>query len=224
MDVDLFSALRLSLGVALASTLLILPVGLYLGWLLARRTWRGKILVETLVGLPLVVPPVATGLMLLWLFGRRGWIGRWFHDWWGWDIVFTWHAAVIAAAVMAFPLLVRSCRAAFAGVDPRLEQVAHTLGAGTWRTFFTITLPLASRGVTAGVLLAFTRALGEFGATVVVAGNIPGKTSTLSLSIYSLVELGRDREALLLMGASVVLAFGAVVTSEWIHKKGRGAA
>lgn len=219
MDVDLFSALRLSLGVALASTLLILPVGLYLGWLLARKSWRGKILVETLVGLPLVVPPVATGLILLWVFGRRGWIGYWLHAWWGWDLVFTWYAAVIAAAVMAFPLLVRSCRAAFAEVDPRLEQVAHTLGAGPGRTFFSVTLPLASRGVTAGVLLAFTRALGEFGATVVVAGNIPGKTSTLSLSIYSLVELGRDREALLLMGTSVGLAFAAVVASEWIHQR-----
>ncbi len=223
MDVDLFSALRLSLGVALASTLLILPIGLYLGWLLARKSWRGKILVETLVGLPLVVPPVATGLILLWLFGRRGWIGRWFYEWWGWDIVFTWHAAVLAAAVMAFPLLVRSCRTAFAEVDPRLEQVAHTLGAGSGRTFFTVTLPLASRGVTAGVLLAFTRALGEFGATVVVAGNIPGKTSTLSLSIYSMVELGRDREALMLMATSVALAFAAVVTSEWIHRKRKGA-
>ena len=221
MDVDLLSALRLSLGVAAASTVFILPFGVALGWLLARKSWRGKVLVETLVTLPMVIPPVATGLVLLWLLGRRGWIGKWLHEGFGLDIAFTWFAAVIAAAVMAFPLLVRSCRSAFAEVNPRLEQVAHTLGAGTWRTFFTITLPLASRGVTAGVLLAFTRALGEFGATVVVAGNIPGKTSTLSLSIYSLVELGRDHEALALMGVSVGLAFVAVVSSEWIHRKGR---
>ncbi|RKX30538.1 MAG: molybdate ABC transporter permease subunit [Verrucomicrobia bacterium] len=221
MEVDLLRTLRLSLGVATASTLLILPCGLLLGWLMARKSWRGKVLVETLVALPLVIPPVATGLILLWVFGRHGWIGRWLHEWWGWDIVFTWYAAVIAAAVMAFPLLVRSCRSAFAEVNPRLEQVAHTLGAGPWRTFFTITLPLASRGVAAGVLLAFSRALGEFGATVVVAGNIPGKTATLSLSIYSLIELGRDREALVLMSMSIVLAFAAVVAGELIHRNRR---
>lgn len=224
MEVDLLRAVRLSLGVAAASTLVILPFGVLLGWLLARKSWRGKVVVETLVALPMVIPPVATGLILLWLFGRRGWIGSWLFEWFGWDIAFTWYAAVIAASVMAFPLLVRSCRSAFAEVNPRLEQVAHTLGAGAWRTFFTITLPLASRGVMGGVLLAFSRALGEFGATVVVAGNIPGKTSTLSLSIYSLIELGRDRDALLLMGTSVGLAFAAVVTSELISHRRRAPA
>jgi len=221
MEVDLLRTLRLSLGVATAGTLLILPFGLFLGWLMARRSWRGKILVETLVALPLVIPPVATGLILLWLFGRHGWIGRWLYETWGWDIVFSWYAAVLAAAVMAFPLLVRSCRAAFAEVNPRLEQVAHTLGAGPWRTFFTITLPLASRGVAAGILLAFSRALGEFGATVVVAGNIPGKTATLSLSIYSLIEMGRDGEAFVLMSMSIALAFAAVVAGELIYRKRR---
>jgi len=224
MEVDLLRTVRLSPGVAAASTLVILPFGVFLGWLMARKSWRGKVLVETLVALPMVIPPVATGLILLWLFGRRGWIGGRLFEWFGWDIAFTWYAAVVAASVMAFPLLARSSRSAFAEVDPRLEQVAHTLGAGAWRTFFTVTLPLASRGVSAGVLLAFTRALGEFGATVVVAGNIPGKTSTLSLSIYSLIELGRDRDALLLMVTSVALAFVAVVASELIHRRRRVAA
>ena len=222
MDIDILTALRLSLMVALSSTVLILPIGLALGWLMARRTWRGKVVVETLVTLPLVVPPVATGLILLWLLGRQGFPGGWLHRTFGVDIVFTRYAAILAAAVMAFPLLVRSCRSAFAEVDPRLEQVAQTLGAGFWRTFFTITLPMASRGVLAGIVLAFARALGEFGATVVVAGNIPGETATLSLSIYSMVELGRDRDALILMGFSVALAFLAVVGSEIIHRRRGG--
>jgi molybdate transport system permease protein len=221
MESEILEILRLSLGVAATATLLILPLGLGLGWLMARRSWKGKVLVETLVTLPLVIPPVATGLLLLWVLGRQGFIGRFLHDSLGVDLVFTRYAAVIAAAVMAFPLLVRSCRSAFSEVDPRLEQVASTLGAGFWRVFFTITLPLAARGVVAGMVLAFARALGEFGATVVVAGNIPGETATLSLSIYSLVELGRDRDASVLMLASILLAFTAVVAGEWILRRKR---
>lgn len=209
-----------SLGVAALGTLLILPGGVALGWLLARRRWYGKALVETLVALPLVMPPVATGLILLKLLGRRGPLGE-FLEAVGWDIVFTWKAVVIAAAVMAIPLLVRNARVAFEEVPERLEQVARTLGAGPWRVFFTITLPLASRGLCAGGVLAFARALGEFGATAMVAGFVPGETVTLSLGIYHQVQLGRDTEAFLLLGISASLAFGAVILSELLLRKRR---
>jgi molybdate transport system permease protein len=207
-----------TLGVAAASTAVIFPFGIALAWLLARRDWPGKSLIETLVALPLVIPPVATGLLLLKLLGRRGPFGDLLAGL-GWEIVFTWRGVVIATAIMSFPLLVRTARVAFEGVNPRLEQVARTLGAGPWRVFATITLPLASRGLVAGVVLAFARALGEFGATIMVAGYIPGETATLSLSIYHLVQLGRDAEALGLLGISLALAFGAVWTSEWFLRR-----
>ena len=205
--------------VAAAGMLLILPPGIALGWLLARREWRGKALVETLVALPLVMPPVATGLVLLRLLGRRGFAGRWIEAVFGAGIVFTWRAVVIAAAVMSFPLLVRTARLAFEGVNPRFEQVARTLGAGPWRAFATITLPLAARGLVAGAVLAFARALGEFGATVMVAGFIPGRTATLALSIYHLVQLGRDGDAWTLVAVSAALAFAALGLSEALLRR-----
>ncbi len=208
-----------TLGVAALSTLLILPVGIALAWLLARREWRGKSVVETLVALPLVMPPVATGLILLKLLSRRGLVGDWLERSFGWEIVFTWRGVVIATAVMSFPLLVRTARVAFENVNPRLEQVARTLGAGPWRVFASITLPLARRGLVAGALLAFARALGEFGATIMVAGYIPGQTATLSLSIYHLVQLGRDAEAFGLLAVSVAIAFAAVWASEWFLRR-----
>jgi len=201
------------------SLLLILPPGLALAWLLARKAWPGKTLVETLVTLPLVVPPVATGLVLLHLFGRRGLFGAWIEGALGVEIVFTWRAVVIATAVMSFPLLVRTARVAFENVNPRLEQVARTLGAGPWRVFGTITLPLAARGLLAGAVLAFARGLGEFGATVMVAGFIPGQTVTLALSIYQQVNLGRDDLAWPLLGVSVALAFGAVWVAEVLAQR-----
>lgn len=201
------------------ATLIILPPGLLLAWILARRDWPGKSLVETAVALPMVMPPVATGLILLKLLGRRGPLGRLLHDHLGIDVVFTWKAVVLAMAVMAFPLLVRSARVAFEGVPTRLEQIARTLGAGEARVFFTITLPLAMRGILGGSLLAFARALGEFGATILVAGSIPGKTTTLSVSIYQLVQLGQDDEAYRLMIVAIVVAFGAVWLSEWFLRR-----
>lgn len=210
-----------TLAIAAASTVAILPFGLALGWLLARRAWPGKALVETLVALPLVIPPVATGLVLLKLFGRRGPLGGFLHENLGIEIVFTWKAVLLATAVMSLPLLVRSARVAFEEVDPRLENVARTLGAGPWRVFFTITLPLAARGLVAGALLAFARALGEFGATVMVAGYFVGETATLSLGIYHLVQLGRDAEAFALLAVSVALAFGAVLASELLLRRAR---
>jgi molybdate transport system permease protein len=202
--------------VAAMGTLLILPPGLLLAWLLARYKWPGKPLVETLVALPLVMPPVATGLILLRLLGRRGLIGGFLHNSLGFDIVFTWRGVVVAMAVMCIPLLVRTARVAFEGVNPRLEQIGRTLGASEGRIFFTITLPLAARGILGGVLLAFARALGEFGATILVAGNIPGRTSTLSLAIYQMVQLGHDEDAFRLLGISVIIAFLAVWGSEWL--------
>ncbi len=218
---DTWQITAFTLAIAAASTLAILPFGLALGWLLARRAWPGKAFVETFVALPLVIPPVATGLILLKLFGRRGPLGGFLHETMGVEIVFTWKAVLLATAVMSFPLLVRSARVAFEEVDHRLEKVARTLGAGPWRVFFTITLPLAARGLTAGALLAFARALGEFGATVMVAGYFVGETATLSLGIYHLVQLGRDAEAFALLGVSVALAFGAILASELLLGRAR---
>jgi molybdate transport system permease protein len=206
-------------GMAVLSTLLLLVPGTALAWLLARKQWRGKALVETLVALPLVLPPVVTGLLLLKLFGRRGPLGGWLYHQFGLDVVFTWRAVVLALAVMALPLFVRVVRAAIEEVNPALEQMAHTLGAGRWRVLFTITLPLAKRGLFAGTLLAFARALGEFGATIMVAGNIPGRTTTLAVSIYQNVQMGEDNHALLLAGVSLALALAALWGSERLLRK-----
>lgn len=216
---DVLPVTLFTLGVALLSTLLILPGGVALGWLLARRSWPGKVLVETLVALPLVIPPVATGLILMKLFGRRGPLGVLLSHTFGVDIVFTWKAVVLATAAMALPLLVRTARVAFEEVPGRFEAVARTLGAGPWRVFFTVTLPLARRGLLAGCVLAFARALGEFGATVMVAGMIPGETITLALGIYHEVQLGHDSAALGLLTISVALAFGALAASEWLLRR-----
>jgi molybdate transport system permease protein len=204
-----------SLAVALASTLAILPFGIAVAWLFARKEWPLKSVAETVVLLPLVMPPVSTGLILLKLFGRRSPVGSWLYER-GVEIVFNWKGVLIAMAVMSFPLLVRSVRTAFAEVNPRLEQIAATLGASAPRIFLAVTIPLAFRGIVAGALLAFSRALGEFGATILLAGNIPGKTQTLSLAIFNFVQLGQDREAYTLLGITVVLAFASVWCSEWL--------
>ncbi len=210
-----------SLRMALASLLLVLPPGLALAWWLARKNWRGKALVETFVSLPLVLPPVVTGLMLLQIFGRRGpvAVGGWLHERLNFDVAFTWHAVALALAAMSLPLFVRAARTAFEEVDVKFEQLARTLGAGEWRVFFTITLPLARRGVLAGTLLAFARALGEFGATIMVAGNIPGRTTTLPVAIYAAVQNGEDAHAWTLAGASAVIAFAAVFVSETLLRR-----
>jgi molybdate transport system permease protein len=209
---------------AVLATVAIFPFGVALAWFLARKSWPGKPIVETLIALPLVMPPVATGLILLKLLGRKGPIGRFLHDQFDLEVVFTWRAVVAAMAVMSFPLLVRGARIAFEAVNPRLEQVATTLGAPPFRVFLTVTFPLAIRGIIAGSVLAFARALGEFGATILVAGNIPGKTTTLSVSIYSDIQLGHDRDAFRLLAVSVVLAFAAVWISEWLFKRSAPAA
>ncbi len=204
--------------VAALSTVVILPFGLGMAWLLARHDWPGKSLVETVITLPLVMPPVATGLILLEFFGNHG-IGGFIQKHLGFRIIFTWRAVMVALCVMSFPLLVRSARMAFEGVNPRLEQIARTLGAGNLRVFLTISVPLARRGIVGGMLLAFARALGEFGATIMVAGNIAGRTQTVSLAIFQSVQDFQDAEAYRLLGVSVVLAFMAVWTSEWVMRR-----
>ena len=209
-----------SISVGLASTLLILPFGIALAWLFARKEWPLKSVIETAVLLPLVMPPVSTGLILLKIFGRRSPLGQWLYER-GIEIVFNWKGVLIAMSVMSFPLLVRSVRTSFAEVNPRLEQIAATLGASPLRIFFVITIPLAYKGIVAGALLAFSRALGEFGATILLAGNIPGKTQTLSLAIYNYVQLGKDSDAYVLLGITVALAFLFVWCSEWLLRTGR---
>jgi molybdate transport system permease protein len=209
-----------SLSVGLASTLLILPFGIALAWLFARKEWPLKSVIETIVLLPLVMPPVSTGLILLKVFGRRSSVGQWLYER-GIEIVFNWKGVLIAMAVMSFPLLVRSVRTSFAEVNLRLEQIAATLGASPLKIFFVITIPLAFKGIVAGALLAFSRALGEFGATILLAGNIPGQTQTLALAIYNFVQTGKDSEAYTLLGITVFLAFTFVWISEWLLRTGK---
>jgi len=212
---DTWQVTLFSIAVGLASTLVILPFGITLAWLFARKEWPLKSLFETIVLLPLVMPPVSTGLILLKIFGRRSPVGQWLYQM-GFEIVFNWKGVLIAMAVMSFPLLVRSVRISFAEVNPRLEQIAATLGASPLRIFFVITIPLAYKGIVAGALLAFSRALGEFGATILLAGNIPGRTQTLSLAIYNFVQLGKDADAYVLLAITVALAFSFVWVSEWL--------
>lgn len=194
---------------ASAATVLMTVPGVALAWLLARYEFPGKSLLEAAVTLPLVIPPVATGLILLTLFGNRGPFGR-FLDAVGIDLIFTWKAVVLAMAVMGLPLLVRTVRAGFEQVNRRYELIAGSLGARPLRIFMTITLPLAARSVIAGAILGFSRALGEFGATIMVAGNIPGRTRTLSVAIYGYTETGQDAAAGRLLVISVVIAFAAL--------------
>jgi molybdate transport system permease protein len=203
---------------AALATLLILPLGLGLALVLARWRGPGTGLVETLCSLPLVLPPTAVGLVLLELLARRGVLGSWLAEH-GIEIAFTWKGVVVATAVMAFPLLVRTARVAFEEVDPRLVGLARTLGCGPVAAFFRVTLPLAWRGVLAGTVLAFARALGEFGATVMLAGNIPGRTQTLSLAIFQATQTGDDARARTLAAVTVALAFVTLWTVERLVRR-----
>jgi len=214
------TALLLSARVAFWATLAILPPGIALGWLLARREVPGKALIETLTALPLVLPPTAVGYLLLRLLARDGPLGARTLGF-DLDLLLTWKGAVLAAAVMALPLVVRTARVAFEEVDPRLEGMARTLGLGPVATFGRVTLPLARRGLAAAAVLGFSRALGEFGATIIVAGNIPGRTQTLALAIFSDMQVGRDREAMALVGVTVALAFVALWSVEALLRKRR---
>lgn len=206
MSADTLGALELSIRVAVVATLLNALLGIPLAYLLARRAFRGRALVDLLVTLPLVLPPTVTGYYLIVLLGRRGWLGAPVYASTGWSVAFTWYAAVIAATVMALPLLVRTARAAIESVDRELEKAAFTLGRSEWRTALEVTLPLAKNGIIAGLVLAFARALGEFGATLMLAGNIPGKTTTVPLAIYTAVQTGEMGEAVLLVVALTMLS------------------
>jgi molybdate transport system permease protein len=212
MTGELIEVIRLTVLVAAGATLVMVPPGVALAWLLARGRFPGKALLETVVALPLVLPPVATGYLLLRLLGRRGVLGPWL-DRIGLEVIFTWKAVLVAMVVMGLPLLVRTARAGFEQGTRRYEQMAETLGAGPVRVFFTISLPLARRTVLAGALLAFSRALGEFGTTIVVAGSIPGQSRTIAVALYGYLETGREGDATVLLLASLAIAFAAVWTS-----------
>lgn len=209
----------LTIWTAALAILIIFAPATVMAWLLARTNWTGKTLVETLIALPLVLPPVATGLILLKLLGRRGPIGSWLYHQFHLDIAFSWKAIIITLGVMSFPLLVKNLRTAFEEVPKRLEQIARTLGKHPIMVFFTITLPLAKRGIIAGIILSFARALGEFGATIMLAGMISGETSTLALSIYQHVNSGDDAHAMRLLSVSIFIAFIALFISETLSKK-----
>ncbi len=213
MDEATLGALGLTLRVASLATLFALIPGVPLAYVLARFEFLGKGVLSTVVSLPLVLPPTAVGYLLLRMLGARGFLGR---ETLGIDlgILLTYKAAVLAATVMATPLVVRTARVAFEGIDPRLEQMARTLGHGPFRTFLRFTLPMASRGLLAAALLGFTRAVGEFGATVTIAGNIPGQTQTLASAIFSAQQVGDQREAAFLLGVALAVGFVAVLASE----------
>ena len=213
MSADTASALALSIRVAVLATVLNAAVGIPLAYALARRRFRGKGLVDLLVTLPLVLPPTVTGYYLIVLLGRRGWLGAPLYQATGWTVAFTWYAAVIAATVMALPLLVRTARAAIESVDRDLEKAAYTLGRSEWRTALEVTLPLARNGILAGLVLAFARALGEFGATLMLAGNIPGRTATVPLAIYTAVQTGDRGTAFALVGILTALSCGVLIVA-----------
>lgn len=218
MDQSAYSIAFFTITMGLLSTALALPPGVAAAYLLARRSFFGKPVVETLLVLPLVVPPVATGFILLKLLGRNSLLGQTL-DTLGLDVVFTWKAVVLAMAVMSLPLIVITVRAGFEQVDRRYERVAATLGAAPMRVFLTISLPLAARSVVAGGILGFARALGEFGATIVVAGGIPGQTQTLSVAIFNLTETGREADATVLLAVSVAIAFAAMLAANLIQQR-----
>ena len=215
------SIVGLTLQVAALGTAINLPIAVALSWLIVKRRVRGRFLIDLLVSLPLAVPPVAVGYFLLLMLGREGPVGSVVHGLLGVDIVFTWVAAALASAVVSFPLMARSIMVAMGGVDERLEKSARSLGAGMWRVIFTVTIPLAYRGILAGILLGFVRALSEFGATIVVAGNIPGKTQTLPLAIFTNVQLGEDDAALRLVSVSIGLAVVTLLVHNWLLERSR---
>lgn len=213
MSPETGDALALSLRVAILATILNALVGVPLAYVLARRQFPGRAALDLLVTLPLILPPTVTGYYLIVLLGRRGWLGAPLYQATGWSVAFTWYAAVVAATVMALPLLVRTAKAAFESIDRDLERAAYTLGRSELRTAVEVTLPLARNGILAGLVLAFARALGEFGATLMLAGNIPGKTATVPLAIYTAAQTGEDTTALLLVGVLTALSCLVIVAA-----------
>lgn len=217
------TAIALSLKVATVASLASLPFGVALGWLLARRRFPGKALLDALVHLPLVLPPVVMGYALLMLLGTQGPIGGWLEQHLGFVFAFRWTGAALACAVMGFPLMVRAIRLSLEATDRRLEQAASTLGAGPWRVFFTVTLPLAWPGLIAGTVLGFAKALGEFGATITFVSNIPGQTQTLSSAIYGLMQVpGGESGIWRLAMVAVAISLAALLLSEWLVRRHHG--
>jgi molybdate transport system permease protein len=217
-----WEVVRLSLRVGAVSMLACLPVAFAIAWLLARRSFPGKALLDAMVHLPLVLPPVVVGYFLLLLFGSQGPLGAWLQEWFGLRLVFTRWGAALAAAVMSFPLMVRAIRLALEAVDRGLEQAARTLGASRLDVFLTVTLPLMLPGILSGCVVAFAAALGDFGATITFAGNVQGETQTLSLAIYSLTQTpGGEAAALRLVLVSLALALAAMVVSERLAQRVR---
>ncbi len=221
---DEWVVIALSLRVGLVAVVATLPFAYALAWLLARRDFAGKLLLDGAIHLPLVLPPVVTGWLLLLAFAPNGPMGTAIEWATGGTVLFRWTGAAIAAGVMALPLMVRAMRLGIEGVDVRMEGVARTLGAGRWRSFMRVTLPLSLPGIVAGAVLGFARALGEFGATITFVSNVPGETRTLPIAIYSLLQTpGGEGAVLRLAAISVVLSLGALVASEWIARRARGA-
>ena len=217
-----WQAVVLSLKVSSLAVLISLPFGILFAWLLVRRHFPGKALLDGLIHLPLVLPPVVVGYLLLVALGRRGFIGSWLYAWLGLTFAFSWRGAVIAAAVMSFPLMVRAIRLALEGVDVKLEQAARTLGAGRWRVFCSISLPLMLPGIIVGTVLAFARSLGEFGATITFVSNIPGETRTIPSAMYTLIQTpGGESAAARLCLISIVLALISLMISEWLARLSR---
>lgn len=218
-----WAVVALSLRVSLVAIALTLPIAYALAWVLARRRFPGLIVLDALVHLPLVLPPVVTGWLLLILFGRAGPIGSWLEEWFGLTLTFRWTGAALAAAVMALPLMVRAMRLSIEAVDRRLVDAARTLGASRWRAFLSITLPLSVPGILAGAVLGFARSIGEFGATITFAANIPGETRTLPLAIYTGLQVpGAEGDVTRLAIISVVLSLAALLVSEWLVRRSGG--
>jgi molybdate transport system permease protein len=215
-----WTAIALSLRVAVVATLIATPFGVAAAWLLARRDFWGKSLLDALIHLPLVLPPVVTGYLLLLTFGRRGLVGEWLADHLGIVFAFRWTGAALACGIMSFPLLVRPIRLSIEAIDRKLEQAASTLGAAPWRVFLNITLPLALPGILAGMVMGFAKALGEFGATITFVSNIPGETQTISSAIYALIQTpDGDAAALRLVVISAILAIAALLASELFARR-----
>ncbi|ATZ11068.1 molybdate ABC transporter permease subunit [Erwinia amylovora] len=217
-----WQAVALSLKVSVMAVAGSLPFGILMAWILVRCQFRGKTLLDSLIHLPLVLPPVVVGYLLLLGFGRRGVIGKYLYDWFGFTFAFSWRGAALASAVIAFPLMVRAIRLALEAVDSKLEQAARTLGAGRWRVFFTITLPLTLPGIIVGAVLGFARSLGEFGATITFVSNIPGETRTLPSAMYTLLETpAAEGAAARLCVIAILLALASLLLSEWLTRWGR---
>lgn len=217
-----WQAVELSLKVSTLAVICSLPLGILMAWILVRCHFPGKALLDSVIHLPLVLPPVVVGYLLLVAMGRRGFIGEWLYNWFGFSFAFSWRGAALASAVVAFPLMVRAIRLALEAVDIRLEQAARTLGAGRWRVFFTITLPLTLPGIIVGTVLGFARSLGEFGATITFVSNIPGETRTIPLAMYTLIETpGAEGAAARLCVIAIVLALASLLVSEWLARWGR---